>query len=125
MSVETTRKRQSRFAIDAARLILKAQELGYEVTFGEAWRTPEQAKWNESQGIGTKTSLHTERLAIDINLFKDEQLITDSHGHFQLGEWWKSLGDDHYWGGDFKGPNGTPKPDGNHYSISPDGGKRK
>lgn len=111
---ESLRQKQSRFALGVARLIQKADELGYEVTFGEAWRTPQQAAWNASQGIGTATSLHIDRLAIDLNLFKGDRFITDGEGHTELGRWWKSLGPDYRHGGDFA------KKDFNHYSLSPD-----
>jgi len=107
---------QERFAQDAARLILKAAELGYGVTFGDAYRSPQQAAANAANGSGIKNSLHCERLAIDLNLFKDGVYITDDRGHRELGTWWKTLGPDHRWGGDFK-----TRPDPNHYSISPDG----
>lgn len=106
---------QEQFAQDAARLILKAAELGYGVTFGEAYRTPEQAKLNAAKGSGISNSLHTERLAIDLNLFKDGRYITDGEGHTELGVWWKNHSPNHRWGGDFK------KKDFNHYSYSPDG----
>lgn len=115
MSAETLRQKQSRFALGVALLIQKADEMGYAVTFGEAWRTPEQAKWNAAQGIGTATSLHIERLAVDINLFKDGRYITDGEGHAELGRWWKALHPDHRHGGDFS------KRDWNHYSLTPDG----
>lgn len=113
---ETTRQKQSRFVLDVARLILKAYELGYELTFGEAWRTPEQAKWNAAQGIGTATSLHIDRLAIDLNLFIDGRYITNDEGHTELGAYWKTLSPDYRWGGDI-----ANKKDYNHYSLSPDG----
>ena len=109
---------QQRFAQDAAKLIQKAQELGYEVTLGEAWRTPEQAALDAQHGTGIKDSVHCQRLAIDLNLFKDGLWLSDdSTGAFrQLGEWWKSLGPDHCWGGDFSG-----LVDLDHFSITPDG----
>lgn len=107
---------QEHFAQDVARLILKAAELGYGVTLGDAYRTPEQAAANAIVGTGIRNSLHCERLAIDINLFKDGVYITDSRGHVELGAWWKALGPDHRWGGDF-----VTRKDFNHYSISPDG----
>lgn len=110
---ETIRQKQSRFALGVALLIQKADEMGFSVTLGEAWRTPEQARFNASKGIGTVTSLHIERLAIDINLFKDGAFLQGTEDHRTLGEWWESLGPDYKWGGRFK--------DGNHYSISPDG----
>lgn len=107
---------QEEFAQSVARLIQKAGQFGYGVTFGEAWRTPEQAALNAAKGSGISNSLHTERLAIDLNLFKDGRYITDSEGHELLGIWWKALGPQYRWGGDF-----TKKKDWNHYSISPDG----
>lgn len=112
---ETLRQKQSRFALGVALLIQHADSLGYQVTLGEAWRTPEQAKWNAANGIGTVSSLHIERLAIDLNLYKDGNWLQTSNDHKPLGEWWESLGPDYRWGGRFS------RPDGNHYSITPDG----
>jgi len=112
---ETLRQKQSRFALGVALLIQHADSLGYEVTLGEAWRTPEQAKWNAAQGTGTVSSLHIERLAIDINLYRNGEWLQKSEDHKPLGEWWESLGTDYRWGGRFR------RPDGNHYSISSDG----
>ncbi len=106
---------QEEFAQQVANLIKKAGELGYGVTFGEAYRTPEQSKLNAASGSGIANSLHCERLAIDINLFKDGIYITDGTGHRDLGAWWKTLGPMYRFGGDFK------RADWNHYSISPDG----
>ena len=107
---------QQQFAQDAAKLIQKAAELGYGVTLGEATRSPEQAAWNAAHGKGVANSLHIDKLAIDINLFKpDGTYITDSIGHTELGAWWKALGPRHMWGGNFQ------RLDYNHYSISPDG----
>jgi hypothetical protein len=51
------------------------------------------------------------RLAVDLNLFKNGQFLTDSEAHRPLGDYWKSLHPDCCWGGDFS------KPDGNHYSM--------
>lgn len=108
-------KLQERFAQDAAKLIQKAAELGYGVTLGDAYRTPAQASANAASGAGIANSLHCERLAIDLNLFKDGVYITDERGHRELGTWWETLSAGHRWGGRFK------RPDPNHYSISPDG----
>lgn len=106
---------QEQFAQSAALLIQKAKELGYGVTLGEAWRSPQQAALNAAAGTGISNSLHTERLAIDINLFLNGVYITDTTGHRTLGAWWKTLGGNYRYGGDFS------KPDPNHYSITPDG----
>lgn len=107
---------QQEFAQAAATLIQQAATLGYTVTMGEAWRTPQQAQWNADHGTGIAHSLHIERLAIDLNFFKDGALITDGSKLADVGAWWKALGPNYRWGGDF-----SHLPDGNHFSISPDG----
>lgn len=111
----TLREKQSLFVRLIARLIDKATELGFALTFGEAYRTPEQAALNASKGIGIKNSLHTLKLAIDLNLFKDGVYLPSSESHRPLGEWWEQQCDGCSWGGRFK--------DGNHYSISHGGVK--
>jgi hypothetical protein len=108
----TLREQQSLFVRLVGLLIERAYQLGYELTFGEAYRTPEQAARNAIMGIGTRNSLHVERLAVDFNLFRDGQFLSDSRDHAELGEYWKSLHPLCRWGGDFT------KPDGNHYSMS-------
>jgi hypothetical protein len=91
------------------------QEFAQSVTLGECWRTPEQALWNATHGTGVAHSLHTERLAIDLNLFKDGVYLTTPEAYAQLGAWWVTLGPMYRWGGNFKSR------DNDHYSISPDG----
>lgn len=110
---ETLRQKQSRFAVMVARLILKAQEMGYEVTLGEAWRPPAQAAANARSGRGIANSLHIDRLAIDLNLYKGGKWLDKTEDHTPLGEWWESVGGT--WGGRFK--------DGNHYSLAHGGRK--
>lgn len=109
----TLRERQSLFVRLVGLLIEFAYQGGYELTFGEAFRTPEQAKLNAEKGIGIGNSLHTQRLAIDLNLFKDGQFLTDSAAYKPLGDFWKALHPDCCFGGDFK-----PRADGNHFSLS-------
>lgn len=111
----TLREQQSLFVVLLTKLFWFAHEHGMELTLGEAWRTPEQAKRNADAGIGVLNSLHTQRLAIDLNLFVGGVFIDSSEGHRQLGEYWESLHPRCRWGGRFR------KPDGNHYSFSPDG----
>ena len=108
---------QEEFAQSAAKLIQKAAELGFGVTLGEAWRTPEQAQWDADHHTGVSHSVHCDRLAIDLNLFQNgTYLPDDSTGAYRtLGEWWKSLGPSYRWGGDFH------LVDLDHFSISPDG----
>lgn len=111
----TLRQQQSEFVRLVAKLIEYAYANGFELTFGECWRTPEQAALNAKKGSGISNSLHTERLAIDINLFVGGVFIDSSAGHKRLGDYWKTLHPRCRWGGDFR------RPDGNHYSFSPDG----
>jgi len=112
---QTLRQKQNQFAGMVARLLLRAQEMGYEATLGEAYRTPEQAILNAKKGTGIRNSLHSARLAIDINLFLNGQWLVGSEDHRPLGEWWESIGG--AWGGRFK------RPDGNHYSLEHEGRK--
>lgn len=114
---ETLGQKQRRFVRDVARLITFAYSQGFELTFGDAYRSPEQAKANAATGKGIANSLHCERLAIDLNLFVDGQYQTDSAAYKPLGEFWESLGSDYAWGGRFS------RPDGNHFSIT-HGGRR-
>jgi len=114
MSELALSEKQRKFTRMVAQLIIFAyDELGFELTFGEAYRTPEQALLNAKAGRGIANSLHTDRLAVDFNLFKDGKYITDSAAHLPLGEYWEGIGGS--WGGRFG--------DGNHYSLAHEGKK--
>jgi hypothetical protein len=120
---ETLRQKQSRFARSVPLLLQYMTLRGYEYTYGETKRTQAQAAANAASGAGISNSLHIDGLAIDINLFKDGIYLSSGEEHKPFGEFWKSLGEDHAWGGDFKDARGNPKPDSNHYSIAHDGRK--
>jgi len=97
------RQKQSAFVRMVADLIRTAYELGYELTFGDAYATS-----------GHKArSLHYERLAIDLNLFRDGKFLDKTEDHLPLGAYWESIGGS--WGGRFN--------DGNHYSLEHEGRK--
>lgn len=140
--MESLRQKQSRFARQLPRLLDYAHSLGYEVTLGECYRTPEQAELNaiggqgmrgalasliehafprlaglvRSGGKGIRTSLHTQRLAIDLQLFDQAgQWIAEEYPYRLLGEYWESLGADHRAGFRFG--------DSPHYSIEHEGRK--
>jgi hypothetical protein len=117
----TLREKQSLFAELVAQLIIHAGVQGYEVTLGEAYRSPEEAARLAKTGAGIKASLHTDRLAIDLNLFKDGRWLRSSEAHRPLGVWWENLHELCRWGGRFKDSQGRPKPDGNHYSLTHEG----
>lgn len=101
----TLREKQSQFARMVAELIAWIYEQpGYEVTLGYAYRPA-------FLGIGRlgNRSLHTKRLAIDLNLFIGGVYQTSSVAHLPIGQKWENMGGT--WGGRFKNE------DGNHYSL--------
>ena len=104
-------EQQRLFARQVARLLDKAHELGFEVTFGDAYRDPRShGKLGEVGPYGNRFSCHKLRLAIDLNLWKDGQLLTETEDHRPLGEWWEQQHELNCWGGRFN--------DGNHYSMT-------
>lgn len=110
----TLSEKQQFFVSLIAQLIMWANDKGYRLTFGEAYRTPEQAKLNAKSGAGIANSLHTQRLAVDFNLFVNGEYKTKTEDYLPLGEYWESLGG--VWGGRFKS-----RPDGNHFSLEHNG----
>ena len=71
------------------RLLDKVIELSYEGTTGDAFRDPRvHGEIGVRRGYGHPKSAHKNKLAIDINLFKDGRYITDDEGHREIGEWW-------------------------------------
>ena len=106
----TLRQKQSLFVRLVARLIQRAESEGYELTFGEAWRSKEEAARLAKAKKGLAKSLHTERLAIDLNLFLAGEWLKTTEAHRPLGEWWEQQHELCRWGGRFH--------DGNHYSLT-------
>jgi hypothetical protein len=141
---------QKLFAHNVGRLIMHAYELGYSISLGEAWRPDEQCEinalgWrgradlarliapmfpqlaaclnNNGKADGIRTSLHGDRLALDINLFQGQKLLSRSEEYEVLGVYWESLHPENCWGGRFIDARGRPKPDGNHFSMTWQGRK--
>lgn len=110
------RQKQSLFAQLQAELILYAISLGYEVTCGEYWRSEHEATRLAAAGSGIRRSLHQDRLACDLNLFKNGVWLTATEDHRVLGEWWVRRHPLCRWGGYFH-----IRPDGNHYSLEHEG----
>lgn len=102
----TLQQKQSDFVSMIARLILFAEMMGYELTFGDAYRDPRC-------DYGHPQSLHKQRLAVDFNLFKDGVYLIKTSDHEVLGLYWEFIGGT--WGGRFG--------DGNHYSLEHEGQK--
>jgi len=93
-------EKQRKFPMMVAELITEAYGAGYELTFGEAFRTEDQQRLYVSSGRSrTMSSAHMKRLAVDFNLFRDGVYITDSGLYRPLGEMWEAIGG--RWGGRF------------------------
>jgi hypothetical protein len=99
----TLREQQSRFVVLIAELIqyVYAQP-GYELTFGEAYRTKEQqAIYFQGGKSQTMRSKHLTRLAIDLQLFVDGVYQQGWKAYEPLGDYWKRLDPGCTWGGDW------------------------
>jgi hypothetical protein len=92
----TLLQKQFKFASLVAQLIQKAEDFGFTVTLGDAFRLDKKC--------------HGMRLAIDLNLFRDGKYLSDTASHRLLGEWWEQQAPECRWGGRFS--------DGNHYSFT-------
>lgn len=103
---------QANFAQLVAKLIQEAPRLGYVAVLGEAWRPPEMVRIYAADGRGSGTSVHPDRLAVDLLLFRDGEYLRRTEDYAPLGKFWKALDCRCRWGGDFK-----KRPDGNHYSF--------
>ena len=114
-------EKQRRLPPMLASLISFAYENGYELTLGEAYRTEEQQRLYVDSGRSrTMNSRHRDRLAVDLNLFRDGVYLTDGEAYRFLGEKWESLGG--RWGGRFGlSPDEYAAKtgwDSNHFEIS-------
>ena len=106
-------KKQMKFTQNVAKLIQFANKKGYELTFGETFRTLYQQYEYIRQGKSwTTKSQHLKRLAVDFNLFKNGEFMTNSKSYRVLGRYWEGLNKYNVWGGRFK--------DGNHFEMRHD-----
>ena len=103
------------FARQVGLLICRIYKEGYECTLDWCYRPPDVAAYYASLGIGIRSSLHTIKLAIDLNLFRDGEWLRSTEDHRPIGEWWEQQHPLNTWGGRFS--------DGNHYSSTRDGRK--
>ena len=102
-------KEQAAFLKDVTKLLAKADELGFVVTAGELYRTPEQQQIYVKTGRSkTMNSIHLKRCAIDLNFFKDGKLTYDIRLLKPLGDYWESLDARNQWGGNWKSFKDVP-----------------
>jgi hypothetical protein len=93
--------KQWEFAKDVASLIQYVDDLGYQLTFGEAWRHVHMQKYYVTHGLSwTMNSYHRKRSAVDLNLFINGKYITTCEEYKILGDYWESLDPQrNVWGG--------------------------
>lgn len=92
---------QAAFLQDVAKLIQQVPKVGLQATAGELWRPQEMQDLYLAQGkTKAKTSNHTRRLAIDLNVFKGGSMATLDQIR-PLGQFWESLNPLNRWGGNF------------------------
>ena len=106
----TAGQKQRLFVWNIHKLIEFAYAQGFEMSFGEVFRTAEQQKiYFETGRSKTMDSRHLLRLAVDFNFFRDgEMLFAESANYIKdataikpLGDYWVSLHTDNVWGGDW------------------------
>jgi predicted chitinase/peptidoglycan hydrolase-like protein with peptidoglycan-binding domain len=105
---------QSEFLLQVAELIQKAAELGFVISGGELYRTPEQQALHIKNGRSkTMNSQHLKRLAVDLNFFKTTpdgklHLTYDREDLRPLGQFWEELDPANRWGGNWSSFKDTP-----------------
>ncbi len=112
--------KQNEFTKSLSRLLTWLEINGYQVTLGEAYRPEWVAKEYAARGMGIEKSLHTQRLAIDLNLFFEGNLLIACADYKRAGDFWEAMsvpGLQHCWGGNFH------VPDSDHFSILHEGFK--
>lgn len=112
----TLGEQQELFMTLVPRLIDKAHALGFKVRGGDLFRDPRvHGVLGVQGGYGHPRSAHKQKLAIDLNLFRDGKFVDTTEGHRELGTYWETLNPLCRWGGRFN--------DGNHYSLEHEGVK--
>jgi hypothetical protein len=110
---------QQIFSQNIAKLILKANSMGMNLTFGEAYRTEDQQRLyffgkqvltegnylvlaDAKKRTQTMHSNHLRRLAIDFNFFIAGNLVYRHELITRLGNFWETLHPANRWGGNFE-----------------------
>ena len=96
-------QQQAIFSSNVSILIQYIFKKDMSCTFGDAYRSIEQAELNAARGIGIANSLHCQRLAIDLNIFdrQGNYLSSITPEYKEIGEFWESLNNANRWGGNF------------------------
>ena len=103
------------FTWHIGQLIMFANAKGYKLTFGDAFRSPQEQErlYREGKSQIKTGGNHSKRLAVDFNLFKKVngkwELTWDWQDYKLLGDYWEVLDPLNRWGGDW---NQNDKKDG-------------
>lgn len=115
----TLHEKQVLFTKNVASLIDYVSSNNHSLTFGEAYRPPEMAAIYAKEGKGIVHSLHTERLAVDMNLFdSDGNLLSQWSDYERYGKYWESLHTQNRWGGYFVSKYGGKLVDSDHFEMN-------
>lgn len=96
------RNEQAKFSSDIVAFLSWALAAGYEISFGEAQRTPEQqAIYKKTGRTKTLDSQHLKKLAFDLFFFKDGKLLASKEEVQPLGNKWESMSAANSWGGNW------------------------
>ena len=99
----TLREQQSLFVEDVAKLLEHIIAAGFHITFGETYRTAEQAAIYANEGKGIINSLHCKRLAVDLNIYTATgEFLKEAKDYEQFGLFWEKLDTHNRWGGHFQ-----------------------
>ncbi len=97
-------ERQELFSQLIAKLVLRMYDMGYRVRVGDFAAKPRSPLEHK------ENSLHYDKCAADLNLFKDGKWLKETKDHAAFGDYWESLHPNCTWGGRWS--------DGNHYQLS-------
>lgn len=112
---------QNTFALNVAQFIVWLNANYYKATFGEAYRPQEMQDIYFKKGLTKKKyGKHQDRLAIDLNIFRDGKLLTSAQELKLVGTKWQSMNKSNRWGGDWNGNGSTHDEtfeDPNHFEM--------
>jgi hypothetical protein len=95
-------KKQMVCSKNIASLIVYADLIGIDLTFGDAFRNDFTQREYVRKGLSkTMNSYHRKRLAVDFNFFINGKLTYNFEDVKELGEFWLTLHPKNRWGGDF------------------------